>query len=117
MVEVQNDTIHLSRGDKAQIELTIDDYTFKSGDIIRFRVYRKNELNNPPLLDKEFTVDADSDSFDIILTSEDTKIGEMDNKRIEYWYEIELNGEQTILGFDRNGAKKLLLYPEGADSI
>ena len=49
-----------------------------------------------------------------ILGSE-MKIGELTNKPIEYWYEIELNDEETIIGYDEDGAKKLILYPEGAD--
>ena len=43
------------------------------------------------------------------------KIGEMANKPIEFWYEIELNGDSTIIGYDEEGAKRLILYPEGAD--
>lgn len=39
----------------------------------------------------------------------------MASKPIEYWYEIELNGDSTIIGYDNDGAKKLILYPEGAD--
>ena len=49
------------------------------------------------------------------MWGDDMKIGEMLNKQVEYWYEIELNNDETIIGYDDDGAKKLILYPEGAD--
>ena len=33
----------------------------------------------------------------------------------EYWYEIELNNENTVIGYDNNGPKLFVLYPEGED--
>lgn len=33
----------------------------------------------------------------------------------QYWYEIQLNKEQTILGFDDKGPKMFILFPEGSD--
>jgi hypothetical protein len=38
------------------------------------------------------------------------------NKPIEYWYEIQLNYYQTIVGYDESGPKLFMLYPEGEDS-
>ena len=52
------------------------------------------------------------------MTGEDTKIGQVINKPIDYWYEIELNPEinpQTVIGYDNDGAKIFKLFPEGAD--
>lgn len=49
---------------------------------------------------------------------DETKIGEYISKPKEYWYEIELNPEtypQTIIGYDEDGPKVLILYPEGGD--
>ena len=34
---------------------------------------------------------------------------------VEYWYEIELNDEETVIGFDKDGAKVLNLYPKGVE--
>lgn len=111
--------IRINRGDRLLIAFSIDNgddkYTFKNGDKIKFSVYRKKELDKPPVLQKEFTPTVGSDSVDIDISSENMKIGEMTNKPIEYWYEIELNGEETIIGYDSDGAKRLILYPEGAD--
>jgi hypothetical protein len=32
-----------------------------------------------------------------------------------YWYEIEYNGINTLTGFDTEGAKEFVLYPEAAE--
>lgn len=111
--------IHINRGDRLLIEFSIDNgedkYSFKEGDKIKFSIYRKKELDKPPVLQKEFTPTTGSTSVDIDISGEDMKIGEMANKPIEYWYEIELNRDSTIIGYDEDGAKTLILYPEGAD--
>lgn len=116
MFKIENDEIHLTRGDKCIIELSITEYTFKAGDCILFKIYRKKELNKEPVLSKKVTVDVETTEVEIKLTSEETKIGELINRTEEYWYEIELNGEQTIVCYDENGPKKLILYPEGVDA-
>lgn len=108
-------TIHITRGDKGVIELGIDNYTFSIGDTVELRVYEKKRLDKQPVLSKEITVSKAGETVDIELTAEDTKIGEMINKEKEYWYEIELNDNQTVIGYDEEGAKVLMLYPEGAE--
>lgn len=116
MFKIKKETIYLTRGDVADIELSIDNYTFEVGDTIEFRVYNKKSLNSLPVLEKKVTVIEASKTVDIILSTEDTSIGKMENQIIEYWYEIELNDEQTIIGYDEEtGAKKLMLLPEGAE--
>ena len=116
MFKIENDEIHLTRGDKCIIGLSISGYTFEQGDYILFKIYRRKELNKEPVLVKKVAVDNETTEIEIKLTSEETRIGEPVNRAEEYWYEIELNGEQTIIGYDENGPKKLLLYPEGADA-
>lgn len=115
MFKIEKDIIHITRGDKATIELSIENYAFREGDTVLFKVYNKNSMNLAPVLKKEVLAKEQSDFLNIDLTSEDTKIGEPVNKPVEYWYEIELNGNQTIIGYDELGAKKLKLYPEGVD--
>lgn len=116
MFLIDGDTINITRGDKGIIELTIEDYIFSAGDIIEFRVYEKNGLDKLPVLSKKITVTEESTSVQIELTSEDTKIGNIQNQSRKYWYEIELNDNQTVIGYDANGAKTLILYPEGAEN-
>lgn len=118
-MRIINKEIHINRGDRLLIEFSIgngeDKYTFKDRDKIKFSIYRKKELDKPPVLQKKITPTVGSTSVDIDVSGEDMKIGEMANKPIEYWYEIELNSDSTIIGYDDEGAKKLILYPEGAD--
>lgn len=116
MFKIEEDIISLTRGDKCVIGFSINEYTFKVGDYVNFRVYKKNGLDSAPLLEKRVEVNEEAESIDIELTSTETKIGELGNKVVEYWYEIELNGNQTVIGYDEKGAKKLMLYPEGADN-
>jgi hypothetical protein len=34
------------------------------------------------------------------------------NRFLRFWYEVELNGSDTIIGYDLDGPKQLILYPE-----
>lgn len=115
MFKIENDVIHITRGDKGVIEFIPDNYTFNIGDTVSFRVYNNKGLQDLPLIQIDIVVTEACSSVDIELTREDTKIGEIENKKVEYWYEIEINKDQTVKGFDEKGAKKLILYPEGAD--
>lgn len=116
MFKIDGDTIHITRGDRGVIELAIDGYTFSIGDSVELRVYEKKRLDKLPVLSKEIEITEAGPTIDIELTEEDTKIGDMENKAKEYWYEIELNDNQTVVGFDEEGAKKLMLYPEGGEA-
>ena len=117
MFKIENDEIHLTRGDKCVIGISIADYTFKKDDYVLLKVYKKKELDKEPVLKKKVIASTEAEELEIRLTSQETKIGELSNKNQEFWYEIELNGEQTVIGYDEKGAKKLILYPEGADDI
>lgn len=118
-MKIVDKEIRINRGDRLLIEFDIDNgddkYTFRDGDKIKFSIYRKKEMDKPPVLQKIFTPIVGSTSLEIDVSGEDMKIGEMLNKQVEYWYEIELNNDETIIGYDDDGAKKLILYPEGAD--
>lgn len=93
--------------------MTIMLMEFEDGDIIRFRVYGENEMDFAPYIDKKIVIQGKQYYANIPLTSEDTKIGEYTNEKTKYWWEVELNGEQTIIGFDDKGPKIFMLYPEG----
>lgn len=122
MFAIKSDSsIHLTRGDIAVIQVgAINDdapYTFKEGDVVRLRVFEKKKCNCV-VLTKDVAATAGSQTVDISLTKEDTKIGEIINKPVDYWYEIELNPDtnpQTIVGYDTGGEKIFRLYPEGDD--
>lgn len=110
--------IELIRGNKLLLDLTIDNgdenYTFKDGDIVTFKIFKQYGLDKKPILSKNFIPEIGSEVCKIELSQEETKIGEIQNIPIEYWYEISLNSE-VVIGYDKDGAKKLILYPEGEE--
>ena len=123
MFVILNDkTICLTRGDIADIVVSANlqdgqAYTFAAGDVVRFRVYEKKNCSNVVIL-KDAVVDTEAQSVTISLSKEDTKIGELISKPVDYWYEIEVNPDtkpQTIIGYDEAGEKIFRLYPEGSE--
>lgn len=112
-------SIYLTRGDAAVFSVGAniggEAYTFKVGDVIRFKVFEKKNCEEV-VLKKDTTVVAETNLIEIALDSDETKFGDVISKPTDFWYEVELNPEgyaQTIIGYDENGAKVLKLYPEG----
>ena len=121
MLKIDSDkTIHITRGDSGTISFTAQNsdgstHEFKSDDIIRLKIMEKKDVTSIVLI-KDVAVNEVSTEVDIALESEDTRIGEYINSPVTYWYEVELNPEgnsTTIIGYDEDGAKELILYPEG----
>lgn len=115
---VVEDKIKINRGNALSLDISIDnsenDYTFQDGDFVTFAIYNRKGLNQEPLVSKKVTCTPNTTTVNIALTTEEMKIGEKINKEKIYWYEITLNNE-VVLGYDENGEKELILYPEGAD--
>lgn len=117
----ENNTLLLNRGDTAIFSVSAEKdgaaYTFKQGEVLRFRIYgRKNA--EKVFLQKDFPVLDDSEEIKLELTGDDTKFGAVISKPTDYWYEVELNPDsfpQTIIGYDEDGPKVFRLYPEGDD--
>lgn len=136
MYRIVGTTIKINRGDKLlfgfsipiKTEPTADEektkeveepkyYEFKVGDVLTFGVYKRKAMSEKALLLKDFKVEKDG-TTEIVMEfdPEEMKIGDLINKPTQYWYEIQLNREQTVLGYDDiTGAKILELYPEGSD--
>lgn len=115
-------SIYATRGDTVFFTVMAEEngtpYFFEAGDVLRMKVFQKKNANNV-VLEKLFPVTSRTDRFVILLTEEDTKIGDVISKATDYWYEIELNpftNPQTIIGYDEDGAKVFRLFPEGKDS-
>lgn len=115
-------SIYITRGDIGVIEVGAvngeTDHTFSQGDIVRLQVLEKKQCNCV-VLQKEVMAEDGAQTVDISLTKEDTRIGEIINKPVDYWYEIELNPDtapQTIIGYDDDGPKIFRLFPEGVDA-
>lgn len=107
----EDKSIEINRGDAGTIVLINKSGNFNVGDVFKLSIVQEKHYKNV-LFQKEYTVSEESDTFDIPLTSEDTKFGDIISRATTYWYEIEYNGNQTIIGYDEKGAKKFILYPE-----
>lgn len=125
MFRIDDDkTIHITRGDIGIIEASFDNdenepRTFTSGDLVRFQVYPKRHHENV-VLSKDVLIESETQFVEFVLERSDTKLGEIINKPVVYWYEVELNPDtapQTLIGYDDNGPKQFILYPEGGDRI
>ena len=124
MFKIDNvtNTISLTRGDEVPIGIIAehDDgtpYIFQKNDVIRFACYIKGNYNEM-MFKKDVTIEEETTVAVITLTTDETRIGEIINKPVEYWYEVQLNPDtspQTIIGYDDSGAKIFRLYPEGVD--
>ena len=42
-------------------------------------------------------------------------MGELKNKQKTYWFDIILNDSTTILGYDEEGGKPIIVYPEAEE--
>lgn len=106
-------TISINRGDRGTIILTNTYDNFKVGDKIKFSIVEKKYEN--VVFQKIYTVIEESPKFYLTLTSDDTRIGDIISTEIIYYYEIEYNGDQTLIGYDKNKHKKFILFPEAAN--
>ena len=117
-----NKTIHITRGDIGTIEFSIlnsdgTNYSFQVGDKVRLGVFASKDMSKL-IFQKDIEINEVKTKVDIELTEEETKIGNIINKPVDYWYEIQLNPDtepQTIIGYDEDGAKIFKLYPEGTE--
>lgn len=134
MIAIEDKTIHITRGDATSEFNRLafyfpyydketekeKNYKFKPTDKISFVVFEKKGYTKSEILRKEYTL-ADigytepTETPEIPLTAEDTKKFPLTNKAQTYWYDIVLNDTTTILGYDNEGAKKLIVYPEAEE--
>ena len=117
MFKTEGDVWKVTRANIGTLTFSIPGYSFKKGDTLEFRVYEKEALDQLPIKTKEIIIQEDCDSVDIYFSTEDTNIGEPNNEMVEYWYEIELNDNYTVMGYDdETGPKVLELYPKGVEN-
>jgi len=94
-----------------------ENYEFQLTDKIAFVVKERKGYTKPEVLRVEKTLaemgyTEPTQYPEIQLTEEDTKVFELLDKQKQYWYDIVLNDTTTILGYDIDGAKKLIVFPE-----
>ena len=115
MYRVINKNIYLNRGDAITIRIVNNSDTFKANDYVKLYVCEQGDLSNV-VLTKTVNISAAASEVDIALTSEETRIGDpIKNASKVYWYEIELNGDTTLVGYDNNGPKLFTLWPEAVE--
>ena len=116
-------TIYATRGDAVYfpVEKKQGDmkYQFKPGDIVRFKICEKKNYAKVFLL-KDFVVEEETTSVYIFLSRFEMKIGEIINKPVDYWYEVELNPDttpDTFIGYNEKGPAVFRLFPEAKDVV
>ena len=133
MIVIEGNTIHLTKGDAATGELnrlafcfpvydgkTTEYYEFQLTDKISFVVFEKKGYTREEIFRIDYTL-ADlgytepTTVVEIPLTKELTSKFPQRNKKYTYWYDIAINDTLTILGLDEEGAKKMIVYPEGGE--
>ncbi len=133
MISIGEDkrTIYLTRGDQTSEYFRLafyfpiwnfetqeeEKYLFQPTDKISFVVKEKKGYTKSEVLRVEKTLRemghiTPTEHPEIQLTEEDTKVFDLLNKKNTYWYDIILNDTTTILGYDKEGASKLVVYPE-----
>ena len=111
IVDPNTKQMEINRGDRGTFRLTAEQGEFLPGDRIVFSIVERQNYNNV-VFQKEYIVTQQSPTFDITLTKEDTTIGPIISNKVEYWYEVEYNGDQTLIGYNKDRQKKFILYPE-----
>ena len=121
-----NYSIEINRGDMLAMTIKANDsngdpYIFKVDDIVRFKIMERNKCENV-ILQKDVKITEEMESVPVIIPSEEMKIGDIINKPVDYWYEVELNPDTssaiTILGYKKKtGPRILSLTPEGGNKL
>ena len=111
-MRIKDKNIYINRGDAMTLDVVNNTDYFRVGDYLTFYICQEGNYENV-VFSKTFNVTEKTDTVTIKLTSAEMKLGEpLKNGERTYWYEIELNGNTTLVGADLKGNKCLILYPE-----
>lgn len=111
-------TLHLTRGDRctflvyAREEKSGEECYFPAGCTVSFVIVPRLGYTDGAVLRKTVNVLEDATEVEFTLTEEDTKIGDMIDKKTKYWYNVVVNDDITIIGSDEDGEKVIFIYPE-----
>lgn len=112
MFKIEDKNIYCNRGDAISIIVANNSDYFKVGDYLKIYICSYGDYTDV-LFSKQIDIDKNTAEVIINLSSEETKIGEALKKESRvYWYEIELNGDTTLVGYDSDGPKLFTLWPE-----
>lgn len=134
MIAIDEDkkTIHITRGDTPQSSFNkiafkfpiynvgtqeTEDYEFQLNDKISFVVIEKKGYTKKEIFRKEYKIEdigytRPTTCPEIVLTEEETKTFPLSNKKQTFWYDLVLNDTTTMLGYNQDGATKIIVYPE-----
>ena len=135
-IDENQTTIHLTRGDVTNREFNKlafycpfynaetgdeENYLFTPEDKISFVVFEKKGYTKNEVLRKDFTLKEigytePTTHPEIPLDEIDTKQFPLTNKPKTYWYDVILNDTATIIGYDEEGAKRIIVYPEADEN-
>lgn len=135
MIAIEETTIHLTRGDATQDKYNKlafvfpiynfetkqeENYKFQPDDKITFVVINKKGYTREEILRKEYTLrdlgyTEETEIAELPLTEEETKQFPLSDKAQTFWYDLILNDTTTMLGFDNEGAKRIIIYPEAEE--
>lgn len=113
-------TIKCNRGDKGGIvfqkrnKVTGELEKFNIGDKVIFSV-KNNFAEKDAVIRKTVEVTEETDSVIFRLSKKDTTIGELIAEPVTYQYDIAQNEDVTLLGYDDDGPKYFIVYPEGSN--
>lgn len=112
MLKIENNNISIHRKNAESFYFTIPEYEFQVGDIVEFLVFKEKGYDSAPIIHKIIEVNEVTSLVEIELTEEDTDIGVYLNEINKFWYEILLNGNKTVIGFEKDiGAKEFNILP------
>lgn len=115
MFKIKGNDFHVTRGDAGSFNIQLDDYTFKTTDILKLNIYREYGMDSAPVKTVTLTFMSETDVATMTLNGSDTLLGSPVTERETYWYEITLNDVQTPFCYDENGPKYFYIYPGGVN--
>ena len=115
MYRIINKNVYVNRGDALTLHIVNRTGDFKTGDFLTLSICEAENLENT-LLTKRIDLAEASDVADIPITSAETKslCEPFKSGYKTFWYEIELNDNTTLIGYDNAGPKLFILYPEAS---
>lgn len=114
MFRVDEDlAIHINRGDAGNINVTANDgsYEFQAGSKLKLRIYEKKGYDKEPVYETEVTIPEATTQAVIPLIESSTEFCDELNKPKTYWYDVSLDEDITLIGYDEDGAKEFIIYP------
>lgn len=116
MFKFVNKTFHVTRGDSGTISIAYADGSSLPASTLCFRVYAKDGFDSDPIINIEESLSGSSHLHTLYVDSSQTmKFENPTTDKDEYWYELKLGPDKTVLGYDETGAKIFYVYPTGKD--